>query len=406
MRRLTTLLAAALLVGACGRTEPPAAGGAATPAPAATTVPATVATTTPSAAAAPAADTPAPLTPSPAPATHAAVTAEAQTSAALTAQAATPGAAEAGSTPPSAFDRLRYLLPADLTGYIFPNPERAYANDAAFGVGLIPPWSEPSPRTTIVLAGGAAAFAEWHLQRIADSGATPLRVRGVVGSVRDDGLAYYLLWEEDGNIYTVMAPSGSLDELAAFAEGLAAYDPATWRALLSPAPPTPAPDPPTRTPLALPTTGATGAQTATVAAFPAGALRYLTPYNVQYEVVADERIYADERGFFLVITPQGEEPGPFTTITIAGGEAAATTWANNQPTDEPGALIEPLPVRGGAGTFTSSGLGATVAWVEDGHPYYVSHPGPDDVEILTFVERLWVQDLAAWRAAIAAAPTR
>jgi hypothetical protein len=153
----------------------------------------------------------------------------------------------------------------------------------------------------------------------------------------------------------------------------------------------------------------TAAQTYTpepapLAAF--GRLRYLLPTDLAgYRVTSDaDETYADERGFYVEITPQSEEPGPFTTITIAGGEPAAPVWAANQPSDEPGALIEPISVRGATGTLTSSGLGAAVAWVEDGHPYYVYHPGPDAVTILSFAEMLFAGELHWWREALGLAP--
>lgn len=219
MRRLATLLAAALLIVSCGRAAP---AGQPSPTPAAATV-------------APAG----PATPGQPP------LADPGPPAALPPEA---GGAAITPVPPAAFDRLRYLLPTDLAGYTIPTPDATWAGPTGFGIGLIAPGQEPSPRVTIVLAGGEAAFPEWHLHQNPDGGATRVAVRGVTGSVHDDGVAFRLLWEESGNVYTVLWPTGTLDELIAFADGLVAYDAATWLALAGLAAPTPDSPRPARTP--------------------------------------------------------------------------------------------------------------------------------------------------------------
>jgi len=355
-RYILPLILGALLLAACGRAEPLAqATPTANPADVAPTLTAAEIAALPSATPADAGV----VTPSPSGAT------------------ATPAAA--GGTyvpepvPPGSFDRLRFLLPADMDAYIVADPELARASRRGFGVGLIPTDLEPSPKVTIVIAGGEEAWPEWYVQQSPSNPTTPVTVRGAPGTLVDDGLAMRLVWEEDGNAYFVMAPHGATEDVLAFAETLAAHDRAAWQKLVH-----------------QPTADAG-----------AGPLRYLLPPAPEgYRVTSEDETAADRDGFYVMLTPIGEEPGPFTTITIAGGAPAAPIWEANQPTDEPGALIEPITVRGVAGTFTSSGLGAAVAWVEGGRPYYVNHPGPDTTAILAFVEALEPHDLANWQAAM------
>ncbi len=123
-------------------------------------------------------------------------------------------------------------------------------------------------------------------------------------------------------------------------------------------------------------------------------VQYLLPptFADSYDVLPEPAPAADEQGFRVTLRPRGGT----ATITIAGGEPARAVWEQNQPVAGSDRVKATL-LRGAQGiVVTDSGL-ITMAWVEQGVPYFVSVTTADDKTVQIFVNALAVYELDAWK---------
>ncbi len=157
------------------------------------------------------------------------------------------------------------------------------------------------------------------------------------------------------------------------------------------------------TPTVQPTQSAEAAPTSVPGT--ADQLHYLLPADFPqgYTLTSRDQTSADAAGFVLYLRPADAPAGPDHDLIIAGGAPAQATVAENvvDPNAQ-GAIIEPITVRGQTGTIASGGFGYTVAWTEQGQPYYVLAHG-DREAIVAFIDALTVVDLATWQQRVAAA---
>ncbi|WP_298815195.1 hypothetical protein [Chloroflexus sp.] len=123
-------------------------------------------------------------------------------------------------------------------------------------------------------------------------------------------------------------------------------------------------------------------------------VQYLLPPSLteSYEVLPDPAPFADDQGFQVTLRPRGAT----TTITIAGGNPARPVWEQHQPVAGSDRVKATL-LRGAQGVMITDPDLITMAWVEQGVPYFVSVTTADNRTVQIFVNALAVYDLSGWK---------
>ena len=186
-------------------------------------------------------------------------------------------------------------------------------------------------------------------------------VRGQPGLLVGSGVQHTLVWDEQGDHYSVHGNMPE-DELLAVAEGMAAVPGADWEARMAD--------------LIEPTME------------PTAALGYLWPSQLpEGWSVQPDQSQADENAFTLTIA---DPSNPQMFITLQGGVGAPTVEELPAPPQET------LEIRGHEAFFFTTGGGGQYRWRENGNPYALD--GYITSEMLALLdESLETLDLAAWQ---------